>query len=392
MTGITEPLTLNSRNFREEIFRRWIQPELDRRFGDNGIPKDFTISKVLILLPSGRPPIVQFDKEIKWGVDVELAPNVHLEKGDEPLLYEFTRVLSFNPPKLEGRWVSFIYAFWVGNQLTAHFDFRPAHTDFEKHEGDYHLPCGVSDHLNKEMMDKIAWLATHAKSELGKIGLWIVPALFPFPISKIIERISAGETDEARQVLLDCVDRNFIAKKLVHTWHIIEAFELRRDAFNEALSAHEQGMYHASITTLIGHIEGVIVDWLHEILPVEDIKPRTLSRLEQFHTVLKMIPHLEYMYEEALESSLEFLKRDDNAPTPFQAFKNWQDKIDPNFAARHAIQHGKYIPEIYTVENSVKLFLLLDTICQFMIFYEENVLNKDFGSVSFTDGQVTFSD
>ena len=164
MTIHTEQLTLNSRNFREEIFRHWIQPELDRRFGDTGIPEGFTISKVLIQLPPGRPPIVQFDKEIKWGVDVELAPNVHLEKGDEPLLYEFTRVLSFNPPSFEERWVSFIYAFWVGNELKAHFDFRPDHPDFEKLEDDYHLSSDVSDHLNKEMMEKNR-LASHACQE-----------------------------------------------------------------------------------------------------------------------------------------------------------------------------------------------------------------------------------
>ena len=151
-------------------------------------------------------------------------------------------------------------------------------------------------------------------------------------------------------------------------------------------------MYHASIATLIGHIEGVIVDWLYDILPVGDVKYKTMSRFQQFHSVLKEIRPLEYMYEEALESTLEFLKRDDSAPTPFQAFKNWHDKIDPNFAARHVVQHGKYISEIYTKENSVKLFLLLDTICQFMIFYEENVLKKDFGSVSFADGQVVTSD
>lgn len=392
MTKHTAPLTLNSRNFREEIFRHWIQPELDVRFGDSGIPEGFTISNVLILLPTGHRPIVQFDKEIRWGADVELPPNVQLEQGDEPLLYEISKVHSFNPPKHEGRWVSFIYAFFVGNELKAHFDFRPSHPDFEQHESDYYLSSDVSDHLNVEMMDSIARLATHAKADLGEIGLWIVPALFPFPISKIVERISASEPDEARRVLLDTVDQNFIAKNLVHTWHIIEAFELRQDAFNEALSAHEQGMYHASIATLIGHIEGVIVDWLYELPNVGNVCYRTPARMEQFHSVLKMIPTLEYMYEEALESSLEFLKSDHNAPTPFQAFKNWQDKIDPNFAARHPVQHGKYFPEIYTKENSVKLFLLLDTICQFMIFYEENVLNKDFGSVSFTDGNVDSSD
>lgn len=387
MTDATDRIELNEQNLQQQIFNYWIKPELDRRFGDDGIPEDFTISKVLILLPPGRSPIVQFDKEIKWGVDVELAPNVHLGKGDEPLLYQFTRVLSINPPKLEEKWVSFIYAFWIGHELKVHFDFRPSHPDFEKHIDDYKLSSDVSDHLHTEMKDKIAWLATHAKTELGKIGLWIVPALFPYPISKMIERIGAGKSDEARQVLLDTVDRNFIANNLVHTWHIIEAFELRQSAFNDALRAHEQGMYHASIATLMGHIEGVIVDWLHDILHNAPVKYKTMSRVDQFSSVVKTIPRLDYMYEEAMDSTLEFLANDQNSPTPFQAFKNWQDKIDPNFAARHAIQHGKYIPEIYTEENSVKLFLLLDAICQFMIFYEENVLHKDFGSMSFNEGQ-----
>ena len=362
------------------------------RFAANGIPKGFTISKVLILLPPGHQAIVQFDEEIQWGADVEAAPDVQLKKGSKLQLYEYTRVVSFNPPKLEGKWVSFIYTFFVGNELKAHFDFRPDHPDFENHLSDFQLSSEVSDHLNSEITEKIAWLAMHAKKELGEIGLWIVPALFPFPISKIVERIRVGKTEEARRVLIDNVQVSFIAEELVNTWHVIKAFDIRQDAFTEALRAHECGMYHASIATLIGHVEGVIVDWLHELLPDADVKWRTKSRLQQFESILKEIRRLEYMYEEALASTLQFLKKDENGPTPFQAFKNWQDRIDPNFAPRHAVQHGKYLHEIYTEENSVKLFLLLDTIYQFMLIYEEEVLDRDFGSLSSIDGLVGSSD
>ena len=55
-----------------------------------------------------------------------------------------------------------------------------------------------------------------------------------------------------------------------------------------------------------------------------------------------MIPHLEYAYKLALDSALEFLRE---GPL-FQKFLSWNESLDSSFAARHAIQHGKFEPQI----------------------------------------------
>jgi hypothetical protein len=50
-----------------------------------------------------------------------------------------------------------------------------------------------------------------------------------------------------------------------------------------------------------------------------------------------------------------------NGPV-LSTFKDWQMKIDNSFPNRNAIEHGKYDDSFFTEENSIKLFLLLDTI------------------------------
>lgn len=62
-----------------------------------------------------------------------------------------------------------------------------------------------------------------------------------------------------------------------------------------------------------------------------------------------------------------------------QDFLHWFQSVNTSFPPRHAVQHGKYDKDVFTEENSIKLFLMLDTICQFMMFYEVRVLGRDLG-------------
>jgi hypothetical protein len=48
------------------------------------------------------------------------------------------------------------------------------------------------------------------------------------------------------------------------------------------------------------------------------------------------------------------------------SFTDWSMKIDDTFANRHVVEHGKYEDSVFTQENSIKLFLLLDTIYTLM--------------------------
>lgn len=71
-----------------------------------------------------------------------------------------------------------------------------------------------------------------------------------------------------------------------------------------------------------------------------------------------------------LDSSAEFLLK---GPV-LESFKNWRDDVKNAFANRHVVEHGKYDESQYSEENSVKLFLLLDTI--FYLLKNANTVNS----------------
>lgn len=59
-----------------------------------------------------------------------------------------------------------------------------------------------------------------------------------------------------------------------------------------------------------------------------------------------------------LDSTAEFLLK---GPV-LESFKNWRDDVKNAFANRRVVEHGKYDESQYSEENSVKLFLLKETI------------------------------
>lgn len=370
-----------SQNFLNEVFRLWIDPEIDRRFGDTGVPEGFVLREALIKMPKDQPPLVQFNNEIGWIGHTKVAADVEVEAGDPIYLHQIEHIADVNPPEVDGTRVAFVYLHWTGYDALYNiiFDFTPNHPDYDASESEFTLGKAIGNHLQYKLVEDAAVRAARQKALLSKIGLWTVTSLLPFPISKIIESIEAGELEAARTLLVDHVTPEFIEESLLNTWYDIDAFGIRRPALEEALKSHEIGLFHASIAILIGHIEGVIVDWLHDVLPPnEDVPFRLESRLKKFESTLRKTPYLRQAYQIAMDSTFEFLKEG----AIFQKFQNWYDAIDPSFAGRHAIQHGKYVKNIYTKENSVKLFLLLDTICQFMMFYESYLKSSNNSSAT----------
>lgn len=369
-----------------EIDKYIVQPELAKRFAPSAPPDRVSIREVLIKLPPGRDPIVQFNSEIKWGASVTLAPNVEAPVGHELQLYEFEKVHAFKPPKYDGKFVSFIYIFWAGGSYNVSIDVRPSVRGFDDSSIEFVLGEEIVNHLKYKLIEALAELCQSGRSQLAEIGLWPILSLMPYPISEMLNRIRQGMLDEARELLVDFVDAEFIKESLLDTWNIIGAFDARRPLFEEALQCHAEGMYLASISTLVGHIEGTISDWLLDVLPSgNDLKRGINSKLEQFQEILEKIPHIEYAHKLALDEALEFLREGQL----LQKFVRWNDTIDSSFPARHAIQHGKFVSEIFTQENSVKLFLMLDTICYCMIFYEACVLRRDFGESPTSQSTLT---
>jgi hypothetical protein len=349
----------------QNIDRDFIQPEISRRKTEGEFPQDFKIWECLIRLPKDRPSIVEFNQEFGWRVQPEMAPGTTLEMGRVVYAHEVQKLAKVLPPEVDGKRVAFIYLFWSGYWYNVLFDFSPNDPAFDPDQGEFELGKVIADHLQQKMIEIVVGLSRNAQAQLHQIGLWTATSLLPNPMARIIERVGNGEPEQARAILVDHCNANFIAE-LVETWKPIGAFDHRIELFRDAVFAHKERRFRLSIYALIPQVEGVIVDWLHHAILPEEIPWRVESRVKKFRDVIEDMPQVVYAYREAFESVSEFLL---DGP-PLQIFRKWLERIDPSFPGRNVVSHGRYVEELFTEENSIKLFLLLDTLCQFMMFYE----------------------
>jgi hypothetical protein len=72
-------------------------------------------------------------------------------------------------------------------------------------------------------------------------------------------------------------------------------------------------------------------------------------------------------YRRIVESAIDFIL---GGPV-LATFRKWGDQINQAFPNRHVVEHGKYDESLYTEINSVKLFLLLDTLYQIISHHSE---------------------
>jgi hypothetical protein len=68
--------------------------------------------------------------------------------------------------------------------------------------------------------------------------------------------------------------------------------------------------------------------------------------------------HFSLSYPIVIDSVISFITEGPVLAT----FKKWFDKVDEVFPNRNVVQHGRYEDSLYTEMNSLRLFLLLDTI------------------------------
>lgn len=279
---------------------QWIKPELNRRFGETGIPENFVIRECLVTFPKGQVPIVQFDGEFGWHIQ-----NPKLVGGKTPgdfgigqpiHIYDILSIDSVLPPMIDGERVSFMYLYWDGFAYHLYVDFVPNQPEYDPNNEIFKFDGSViALHLQNMLVERVVQWAKLHQPKLQQIGMWTATPLILYPLSRIVERIDKGKLEEARQILVDYCDAEFISTKLVQTWHPIKAYKERQRIFDDALFLHRNQRYHGSINTLVGQIEGVIVDWLHEVIPPSDVKWKTQSRIDQFRDALHAIPQLEYV-------------------------------------------------------------------------------------------------
>lgn len=342
----------------KQIYERFIEPELAKRSATS--PIDLSeVYRVLIKLPKEKEPIVEFNENVQFSYIIEGTENVPRSRGESLNYYEIKQIKKILPPKVDDRSVAFIYAWRTRDHIYFAFDFSPNYPDFD--ENAHELGTGISNRLHYEMIGHILFrYVKSAEDKLLEIGMSAFPALIPFPLNTIVNHLNEGRTNKALQAIEDHCDSDFI-EGLTKNWYSVDTFRSRQDLFDDALQAHSCGLYSIVINALIGQIEGIITDWLYSLEDDGKKKPRgSKANFEKFKRIMGKVIPLESVEEFVLQSICKFLV---SPKTILKSFSGWDiPDINANILHRHPIQHGKHIPKYYVKANSIKIFLMIDSI------------------------------
>lgn len=348
-----------AQNLFDQINKLWIEPEVSRRKQAESLPKNFKIFRCLIKLPKDNTPIIDFNDEIKFVASLKIGRN-SIKKGEPIYLHDVQEISAVSPPEVDGLRVAFIYLFWTGHAYQILFDFTPNVPDemISKEEKEaWHFDKMIAESLQAILTEKVIRIHDHTQTLLQNNGLWAVPSLLPYPLSKIVTQLEKGDTEGACNTLREYCTSEFI-EKLSNKWWTIEQFNIRKKLLLAALNAHKEGKYELSIHALLPQIEGIITDWVYTKLPEKEIPWRQESKTKKFQDLVLDKPLTTFTYKRIVESTVDFIV---GGPT-LKIFKRWLDEIDGAFPNRNVVSHGRYDESLFTEENSIKLFLMIDTV------------------------------
>jgi hypothetical protein len=354
-------------NAMKQIHDMWIAPEVERRRAAGLLPDDFKIRTCLIKLPHDKPPIIEFNEQVGWRAEPRMATGVSLTHGEAVYLHEIAGIETVEPPEVDGERVAFVFLFWTGMDYSALFDFTPNWDDEEVPAEAQEWAFGkrLAEYIEATLTERVMNTYDVVETKLRGIGLWAAPTLLPYPLSKIIVQLDAGDADGARATLVSHCTPAFI-REMAAKWWEAEPFAIRRKLIEEAVHNHEIGYYHSSIHTLMPHAEGIVTDWEYTLNLAHDTIPfRVESKTKKFRDIALGATQATYLFRRVVESASAFV-----LDGPFLSiFKKWMDDLDPAFPGRHPVEHGRYDERLFTEENSIKMFLLLDTIYQIISAY-----------------------
>jgi hypothetical protein len=341
-----------------QMHQHWIGPELEARARAGTLPADFQIRRCLIRLPRNAKPIVEFNEEVTLRARVKVPADCEPKAGDIARLDDVEYVERVYPPEAGGVRVAFFYAQWVDGKFGVFFDFTPNHDDIPQADADaWQMGKAIGQAVHGSMVELAIAVHDSVQADLVKVGLWAAPALLPYPLSKIAGLVKAGDEAGARRVFVEHCSAKRLSDLLAGWWGV-PAFKARRAFFEQALHAHTAGHYYLSVSTLVPHLEGVMTDWLHATVPDPPWKQE--SKTKRFRDVVAANPDATPAYQRVVESAIGFIL---DGPA-LATFKNWLGSFDTSFANRNVVGHGRFDERVYSEENSAKLFLMLDTICQ----------------------------
>lgn len=346
----------------DQIFNTWIKPELDKRKKQGLIEKNFRFTKCLITFPKDSDPVVKFNKEATFIVLMGVFLKEDKKKGDPVLLEEVTDIADVELPNENGKRIAFIYlqfngSYSEGALYDITFDFTPNHDleTIEQEQSSEIARNSLVRLLRKELKENILRYTIQFKDLLIQNGFWIIPSLLPSPLNKIIVAIQKENLFEAKELFINhCTDQ--FLENLITNWWELNEFKDRKDVIEEAFFSHKNNKYITAISTLLPHLEGIITEFGNSVST--DMPWRQESKTKKVRDILSSISLSTYEFQSVLYFTFSFLI---DGPM-LETFNDWTQKVKSEFPNRHAVGHGKYIKELYTKENSIKVFLLLDTI------------------------------
>jgi hypothetical protein len=347
-------------NMFDQIDKFWVLPEINKRKQNNKLPEDFKIYQCLIKLPKDTIPIVEFNDEIKWVAKVKFDSELPIKKGDPIYLHNIKKIEAVESPEINNIRVAFVYFYFTGQSYNIIFDFSPNTPESmiskDKKE-EWLFGEEIAKSLQAIITEKTIHIHDNIQDQLRKIGLWAVPSLLPFPLSKISKELSENNILLAKTTLINHCNSEFI-NSIINKWWYVEEFLNRKKLIIDAFDAHKNNKYSLCIHALLPQIEGIITDYIYNKHEEKEIPWRQESKIKKFKDSILQVPSTSYTFQRIIETSIDFIL---NGPV-LSTFNNWKQEIDKIFPNRHAIEHGKYDEDLYTKENSIKLFLLLDTI------------------------------
>lgn len=355
-----------AKNFFNHTSKLWIDPEIEDRRVSGKLPKNFSWSRCRILFREDNSKKVEFDDEISWKAICRKSPKTVFEYGQGVHLWELQKILDIKRPTVDGKVVPFVYIEFFDRDMEITFDFHPDGKD----ENLGQLGRNIINSIQRKLDLRVIGFYQVLSKSLTQIGLWAIPSLIPYPLSKILQQISQNDIPGAKTTLTEFCNADFI-KKISTKWWNLEPFDKRKAVFDEALFNHENGKFRASIHTLSPHIEGIITDFLStqfEVVPFD-----TSQKIKKFldFAISNQLDTAPYVFKVMLQSVKEFLQ---NGPV-LKSFK-WLEAIDSSFPNRHMVGHGKYDESVYNEENSIKLFLLIESIYNIINNIPENWIKK----------------
>jgi hypothetical protein len=343
-----------------QITNLYIMPEIRKRRDEGKLSNEFRVKQCLIKLPRNREPIVLFNDEVSWRVKVVVSEAV--QAGDTPYLHQLTDFDSVVLPEESGERVAFIFLkHRVGDKYDIIFDATPnqelaleERQAEEKQVQDLFITL-----ITQNLTDYAAevFSCNETQSMLYKNGLWLIPRLMPYPLSEVVRLIETSPKEAIATIQKYCYEKDLL-EKMLEDWQSVDIFKSRQTILEDCCFAHKNGKHSLSIHTLMPQLEGIITDWIFTQLPDKEVPWKQESKTKKFKDILINKDPFSLSYPIVVESAISFIV---DGPV-LSTFKKWFDTVDNVFPNRNVVQHGRYEESLYTEINSLRLFLLLDTI------------------------------